>query len=81
MDKLMEIEGWIEGSIVWIDRKAGEDGHELVELIYELGDDPDLLRQMNIDSERLYPGAKRGDSILVQPQTSLVRPAQNATGE
>ncbi len=78
MDQITHADGWVEGSIVWIDRKTGEDGGELVELIYELGNDPDLLRQMNIASEQLYPGAKRGDSILVQPLTSSIRPARNA---
>jgi hypothetical protein len=69
-------DGWVEASIVWIDRKVDEDGQEQVELIYEIGNDPDLLRQMNIAPEQLYPDAKRGDAILVQPLTSSVRPAQ-----
>lgn len=65
-------EGWLRASIVWIDEKPGANSGTIKEVIYELQDDPDMLRQVNLPAQALYVSAKRGDKILVQPESSQV---------
>jgi hypothetical protein len=64
--------GWLRASIVWIDEKPSAVGGPTKEVIYELRDDPDMLRQINLPAQALYASAKRGDKILVEPDRSLI---------
>jgi hypothetical protein len=66
-----ETAGWLKACVVWIDEKFGADG-PMKEVIYELQDDPDLLRQVTVPASALYAEAKRGDKILVQPGDRLI---------
>lgn len=65
-------DAWLKASIVWIDEKPGPGGRPIKEVIYELHDDPDLLRQLDVPADALYSGAKRGDKILVKPLGALI---------
>jgi hypothetical protein len=76
-------EKWLEASVVWIDAKSDCGGREIREVIYEVRGDPDNLRQIDLPADALYQNAKRGDRVLIQPETSSIRrdvpqPVENA---
>lgn len=62
-------------SIVWIASKRNSDGTALTEIIYELHDEPDLLRQMQLPESAVYAGAVRGDAVLVSEAARSIRKA------
>jgi hypothetical protein len=65
----------ILASIVWIGSKREEDGTTIAEIIYERHDEPDLLREIRLPAEDLYPGAVRGDSVFVRQAAQSIRKA------
>lgn len=72
MELPAESGGWEVASIVWIETK-GAVGQKTVEVIYELRDEPDVLRQFELREDDVYSGARRGDAILVRLSAPAIR--------
>lgn len=66
---------WKKAAIRWIENKQAADGTAVCELIYELDEEPDSLRQMEVPQAALYAGIRRGDAVLVDPGAKQVRAA------
>lgn len=60
----------VEATIVWIDRGRPEEG--LVEVIYEVDDDPDLLRQVVAREEDVDQSLKKGDRGYIDEEAKKV---------
>jgi hypothetical protein len=65
--------GEVLASIVWISSKRDAQGRITKGIVYEPHDEPDLLRELELPEEQLYPGATRGDAVLVQPSAPSIR--------
>ena len=64
---------WLNGSILWIEQRRTGNGGQVCEVIYELEGEPDSLRQMEIAAGDLYAGARRGQSVAINPALKRIR--------
>ena len=64
---------WKKASLQWIENKRNADGVGTCELIYELDEEPDSFRQIEVLKDDLYPEIRRGDSILVNLSDKKIR--------
>ena len=81
MSAVNDVDDWIEASIVWVDAKSDKAGRAFKEVIYEIAGDSDNLRQVNVRADALYPGAKRGDRVLIQPGSMSIRRKDVSSGK
>ena len=59
-------EEWSNGKIIWITPRPGPEGSTSWEVIYELEDDPENLKQILLPQAGLYPDAKKGDRMRIK---------------
>jgi hypothetical protein len=64
---------WLDASILWIEQRDTESGR-VCEVVYEVGSEPDMLRQIEVAENDLYLGAKRGDSVTINLLLKQIRP-------
>lgn len=58
-------EGWKAGTLVWVERRPSPAGHDVFNVVYELDDEPDILREADLGEADFAPDARRRDPILV----------------
>ena len=80
MNASNDVDEWIDASIVWVDAKSDKAGRAIKEVIYEITGDSDNLRQINVPAEALYPGARRGDRVLIKRGSASIKP-RDASGK
>lgn len=63
-------EEWSSAKIIWITLRAQQDGSTASEVIYELEEDEENLKQVLVGETAIYLGAKRGDKIRIRTGSS-----------
>lgn len=65
-------EGWKTGRLVWVERRPSPAGRDSFNVIYELDDEPDILREADLSEADLAPGVRRRDPILVDDRGASI---------
>lgn len=73
---------WKTGKIVWISEKIEKNRTKSYEVVYELDDDPDLLKEVLVDEAAIYENARKGDRIRIatEPTVRVVRESEFQLG-
>jgi hypothetical protein len=74
---------WLDASILWVEQRDTKSGR-VCEVVYEVGSEPDMLRQIEVAEADLYAGARRGDTVAINLFLKQIRPrrvgaSRNAT--
>jgi len=56
-------EKWEKAKVIWVSRTIGD--KEKIEVIFELDDDPDNLKQIEISEKQLQQELRKGDEIEI----------------
>jgi hypothetical protein len=63
---------WVDASILWIEQRQTNAGR-ICEVVYEVGSEADMLRQIEVAEADIYDGARRGDSIAINLSLKQIR--------
>jgi hypothetical protein len=63
---------WVDASILWIEQRQTEAGR-FCEIVYEVGSEPDMLRQIEVAEADIYAGARRGDPVAINLSLKQIR--------
>lgn len=70
-------EQWHAAQLVWVTPKTNSDGARAYEVIYEMDEDPDNLKQGLVDGHDIYEDAKRHDRVhIMEGETLKIRRAE-----
>jgi hypothetical protein len=68
-----DMSDWKKAEIRWIEEKTSADGSLVCELIYELDEEPDSLRQVSIPKAAVAAEIRRGAAVMIDPAAGKVR--------
>lgn len=63
---------WVNASIVWVEQRQTKAGR-ICEIVYEVGSEPDMLRQIEVAEAGIYGGARRGDPVAINFSLKQIR--------
>jgi hypothetical protein len=63
---------WVDASILWIEQRQTNAGR-ICEVVYEVGSEADMLRQIEVAEADIYDGARRGDPIAINLSLKQIR--------